>query len=43
MHRILGAERQVDRLLTGGPVELIDRVFELADDAGSMGALKRLV
>jgi hypothetical protein len=26
-----------------GPVELIDRLFELADDAGGMGALKRLV
>jgi hypothetical protein len=27
----------------GGPVELIDRLFELADDAGGLGALKRLV
>jgi hypothetical protein len=26
-----------------GPVELIDRLFELADDAGGMAALKRLV
>jgi len=26
-----------------GPVELIDRLFDLAEDAGGMGALKRLV
>jgi hypothetical protein len=26
-----------------GPVELIDRLFELAEDVGGMGALKRLV
>jgi hypothetical protein len=37
-----GAERQSIRA-KGGPVELIDRLFELADEAGGFGALKRLV
>ena len=26
-----------------GPVELIDRLYELADDVGGLGSLKRLV
>jgi hypothetical protein len=37
-----GAERK-GMGAKSGPVELIDRLFELADDAGGMGALKRLV
>jgi hypothetical protein len=37
-----GAERK-GMGAKGGPVELIDRLFELAEDAGGLGALKRLV